>query len=329
MTLVSFLTIIGISIVGMPLIFLQKISVPMWSIAVALLIVSYILKVKYAGISSNLLMLNTGLIIIGVPFKGVQLYAPLFWIMGGTTAAFAVVQMLLPKLPHLKKYILSWHQRDLVSVALIGGSVLALLIAVLFQFSSTGSLTTGKNTPMNPAQELRMSKFTSFDLSVAKQLMDKNNDGKCDVCGMPLEQCIDSGQLQCSMDAKATIGVLGSQHIHQDIAIFIDGEQLDLAQPRYYVKSVFAHVEQDSQGDTGKVLHIHATGISLQLFVDSIGLGNRSWYVIVNGQKKDLKYVPQNLDKILITTAETAEEQREQVKSITDFAKKSSGEING
>lgn len=321
MTLVSFLTILGITVAGMPLVFLQKISLPLWSIAVVLLGASLAMKAKYKGISSNLLVLNMGLIVIGTPFKAAQPYAPLFWIVGGTVAAFAVVQMLLPKLSYLTEAIRSWRQRDLVPVALIGGSILVLLIAALLQFNGTGHLTTGKDNLMDPAQKSRMSsmsKFTAFDIGLAKQLMDKNNDGMCDVCGMPVEQCISSGQLECTMGGKNTIGVLGSQHIHQDIAIFVDDRQLDLNKPEYWVKSSFIHVEQDPQGGIG--LHIHASGVPLQLFVDSIGLGNRQWSVFVNGQQKDISYVPANLDKILITTSQDPAHVQKEIQTITNSA---------
>ncbi|MBI2143415.1 hypothetical protein HYU20_03690, partial [Candidatus Woesearchaeota archaeon] len=72
----------------------------------------------------------------------------------------------------------------------------------------------------------RMS-LTGFDVELAKEFMDKDNDGKCDACGMPVEMCIDSGQLQCNMDPESTIGVLGSQHIHADWKAYIDGVAFD------------------------------------------------------------------------------------------------------
>src|SRR3990172_10525938 len=79
-------------------------------------------------------------------------------------------------------------------------------------------------------QEPAMSRMTltSYDKELARRFMDKNNDGKCDACGMPIEMCIDSGMMQCSgMDPDATMGLLGSQHIHADWKIYINDKALN------------------------------------------------------------------------------------------------------
>ncbi len=47
----------------------------------------------------------------------------------------------------------------------------------------------------------------------------------------------------------------------------------------------------------------------------------RQWNVVVNGQQKDLSYVPMDLDKILVTTSTDPAQQRQEMKSVTDFAK--------
>src|SRR3989338_5863778 len=80
----------------------------------------------------------------------------------------------------------------------------------------------------SPARMSRMT-LTSFDKQLAKQLMDTNNDGRCDACGMPVEQCIDGGQLECSMVPGAKMGILGSQHIHADWKVYINCKALDFS----------------------------------------------------------------------------------------------------
>ena len=193
----------------------------------------------------------------------------------------------------------------------------------------------------------RMS-LTAFDKELAMEFMDKNHDGRCDVCGMPIEQCIDGGQLQCSMDSNAKIGILGSQHIHADWKIYINGNQLDLSD-KYYGRirdgksaSSFIHAEASAGEKTGDVLHMHATGVPLWILFKSIGMdfnkdcialddkekscndGNKKLKFYVNGKENNKfeNYVFNDLDKILISYGnEKGEEVKNQLTSITDFAK--------
>ena len=121
--------------------------------------------------------------------------------------------------------------------------------------------------------------FTEYDLILARELMDKDGDGKCDVCGMDVNSCIENGQLQCNMGGKTgklNIGLLDKtkqkDHYHADFEVFIEGEELSFNQEKYFVKSRFIHVEDDAQGDSGKVLHMHASGVPLWIFFESIVL---------------------------------------------------------
>ena len=165
------------------------------------------------------------------------------------------------------------------------------------------------------------SKMTEFDVQLAKKLMDKNNDGKCDYCGMDVEMCIDSGMMECTMNSEAKIGLLGSAHEHADFMVYIEGEEIDFNQEKYFVKSAFVHIEPElNNGETGKILHIHAKGIPLWLFFESLGMKfNLECFEIddkqfCNNENNRLRlfvndienyefgnYVPKNLDKILIT----------------------------
>ncbi len=235
-------------------------------------------------------------------------------------------------------------------------SMLAIAIGLLI-YSIPSTLDIFKNkdekqqiTAHTPARMSRMS-LTSFDKQLARQLMDTNNDGRCDFCGMPVEQCIDSGQLECNMDPNAKIGILGSQHIHADWKIYIDGKPLDLSDKSHMERmrnnqpvSSFIHVDSGAPAPekTGDVLHMHATGIPLWIFFKSIGMDfNKDCITLENKEKfcnnenKKLKffvngkensefenYIFNDLDKTLITYGNENEEQiKAQLKSITDFAK--------
>jgi len=190
--------------------------------------------------------------------------------------------------------------------------------------------------------------FTEYDLILAKELMDKDGDGKCDVCGMDIDFCIESGQLQCNMGGKTeklNIGVLDKtkqkDHYHADFKVFIDGQELNFNQEQFFVKSRFVQVENDVQGDSGEVIHMHASGVPLWLFFESIGIkfekecftvdtgieycnnAEKSLKFYVNGQSNSEfgDYVFNEGDKILISYGDKSEDVSGQLNSVTDNAK--------
>ncbi len=82
MSLVALLSAVGISVAGMPLAFLQKFAIPLWTTALVLLgIVSYF-YFKNKCISKNSLILNSGFIVAGVPFQSLQKFQLIFWSFG-------------------------------------------------------------------------------------------------------------------------------------------------------------------------------------------------------------------------------------------------------
>ena len=81
--IIALLGIIGITVLGMPLLFLTKIAIPMWTIAVILLLVIMVFYIKKKCISKNLIIINSGLIIAGTPFQSLQKFSIIFWIIGG------------------------------------------------------------------------------------------------------------------------------------------------------------------------------------------------------------------------------------------------------
>jgi len=101
--LIALLSVIGISVTGLPLFFLNKFALPLWSIAFGLLIITIIVYFIKECISKKLILLNTGLIITGVPFQTVQPYAKFFWLIGGILVVIAITLFLKEKLERRKK----------------------------------------------------------------------------------------------------------------------------------------------------------------------------------------------------------------------------------
>ena len=232
-------------------------------------------------------------------------------------------------------------------------SLLVILIGILISsIFSTIEMFKMRDKQENamPGRMSRMS-LTGFDRELAIEFMDKNHDGRCDICGMPVEQCIDSGQLECNMDPNAKIGVLGSQHIHADWKVYINGNVLEFSDKSHMERmrtnlpvSSFIHVDSGAPAPekTGDVIHMHATGVPLWLFFKSIEMDfnkecitlenkekfcnddNKKLKFFVNGKEKDEfeNYVFKDLDRILISYGDESEEEiKFQSASIKDFAK--------
>ena len=90
LALVGFLSILGITVVGMPLVFLTEVAIPVWTVAVILLMIAAILHIKKGCISSRLLLVNSGLIIAGFPFPFLQQFTEFFWIIGGVLVVIGI-----------------------------------------------------------------------------------------------------------------------------------------------------------------------------------------------------------------------------------------------
>jgi hypothetical protein len=147
----------------------------------------------------------------------------------------------------------------------------------------------------------------------------------------------------------AQLGALGSNHIHADLAIYMEGTPITPFSPRYYVKSPYMHVE--SGPGEGYVLHMHAINTPLSIFFRSIGMTyNSECFRLDNGKEycndgeKRLRmfvkhdggqweenrqfhtYIFQDLDKILITYGnDSPDEIKKQQDSVTDWAKDNTG----
>ena len=89
--IISLLSVVGITITGMPLLFLTTIKTPLWLIAVVLLTASIALYQLKKCISRNLITFNSGLVVAGMPFENLQTLSIYFWMAGGAICLAAVV----------------------------------------------------------------------------------------------------------------------------------------------------------------------------------------------------------------------------------------------
>ncbi|MBI2133845.1 hypothetical protein HYU11_04140 [Candidatus Woesearchaeota archaeon] len=90
MAAISLLSVIGITVTGMPLLFLQQIATPIWLIGVSLFLLTLFLYFKYGKcISKNLIIANFGMLTIGTPFIQETPYKIYFWAIGGLTVLAA------------------------------------------------------------------------------------------------------------------------------------------------------------------------------------------------------------------------------------------------
>ncbi len=242
--------------------------------------------------------------------------------------------------------------KDHEKLFLYGFLAFVFIIFSLSVFSAAKPIFNNPTKATTSMTKLSAMSLTAYDRQLAAEFMDKNHDGKCDACGMLVEQCIDSGQMQCNMDSKSTIGILGSQHIHADWKFYINGKALDdtffeplamdMSKTGNSITSSFIHLDKGAPvpEKTGDLMHMHATGVPLWIFFKGVGMDfNKDCLTLSGGQKfcnggqNTLKfyvngkpnsdwenYVFNDLDKILISYGSEID-LIQQSKSITNFAK--------
>ena len=89
--LIAVLTFLGFTVAGMPLLFLTKVAVPFWIAAISLLTITIILKYKkIINLSDKAILLNSGLIVAGIPFQQLQEFNYVFWIIGGVLVVSSI-----------------------------------------------------------------------------------------------------------------------------------------------------------------------------------------------------------------------------------------------
>lgn len=91
MSIATLLSAVGITISGMPLLFLQKVAIPFWIAAVVMLVAMIVLwKHKGMPFSPKTMLANSGFIIAGTPFKALNQFQTYFWIIGGIIVAMSI-----------------------------------------------------------------------------------------------------------------------------------------------------------------------------------------------------------------------------------------------
>lgn len=101
---IALLSVVGITIAGMPLLFLQKVALPIWVLAVALFFATLLLYLKNRHcMSKNMLVANFGLLTIGTPFVQETAYKPYFWAAGGIIVAYSAIMVIKGKISSKKK----------------------------------------------------------------------------------------------------------------------------------------------------------------------------------------------------------------------------------
>lgn len=96
--IIALLSVVGITVVGMPLFFLTQYTVYFWSLAVLILIPTILMYWRNRKcMSVKLILFNIGIVIASVPFAGLQPYQPVFWLIGGMLVISAVWMFLKPR----------------------------------------------------------------------------------------------------------------------------------------------------------------------------------------------------------------------------------------
>ena len=102
--IIALLSIIGITLVGMPLLFLTKVAIPFWIAAFFLFLISLFFYFRNKCISKNLLLFNGGIIIAGVPFNFMKDFFVYLWIIGGGIVLLSILFFIKDKIKNNKKY---------------------------------------------------------------------------------------------------------------------------------------------------------------------------------------------------------------------------------
>ena len=122
------------------------------------------------------------------------------------------------------------------------------------------------------------------------------------------------------LQEKYHIGQLGNAHTHAALVMFIDDKPVDFAQEQFQLKSKYIHFENNNS----YLIHRHATGVTLEMLFDSIGIKLTQDCIILSDERSycnndthtiklfvnkleftDIsEYVPNHNDRILVSYSE-------------------------
>src|SRR3989344_4281051 len=96
---IALLSLIGITLTGLPFLFLQELALPLWTIALILFAISLILYIKHKHQNmKNLLVFNSGAIIVGIPFENLSFLRTYFLLIGFSAIIFSLYLIIKKKL---------------------------------------------------------------------------------------------------------------------------------------------------------------------------------------------------------------------------------------
>jgi len=142
-----------------------------------------------------------------------------------------------------------------------------------------------------------------------------------------------------ALEQLTNVGRLGSTHIHADFKVYINGEEIKVYQEKNLEKNKFTHMHPGK--DEEDVIHVHATGVTLKQFFNTLNIKlSRNCIILEDGKEfcsiksKTLKYYVNNklndeapdyeindLDKILISYGDESQaEVQKQLASIGNKA---------
>ncbi|MBI4141169.1 hypothetical protein HY485_05010 [Candidatus Woesearchaeota archaeon] len=89
---IALLALIGITVVGMPLLFLTKVALPFWIIGATMLAAMFLLsQLAVMRFSQNMMLANAGLLVAGMPFNAVSRFQTLLWILGAALVITSII----------------------------------------------------------------------------------------------------------------------------------------------------------------------------------------------------------------------------------------------
>ena len=91
LALIAGLAIIGVTVVGMPLEFLQAWTIPLWGLGIAMFGMASYFYFQKKCISKHLMRTNAGVLIAAVPFSFIEPVQIVFWVVGFGIVGFAII----------------------------------------------------------------------------------------------------------------------------------------------------------------------------------------------------------------------------------------------
>jgi len=149
--------------------------------------------------------------------------------------------------------------------------------------------------------------------------------------------------IKAAIDKAPKPSVTGTQayHVHANLKVFVNGTAIDFALPKYQgVDGKDLNEDIHFHDNKGDLIHIHKTGVSLGTFFTSLKMkltknalsddvgtvygvdSTHTLRMFVNGKENAQldRYVPQDLDRILITYGSSDAAIQTQLSSIPDDA---------